>query len=261
MKARFLLGITILLIGFSAQAQLQLRPIMIKINPLVATTMELNPTTTKWIDKNYSNTGSSSPAGVGFGMSVYIPVLKSLWIGGSYSNAAYYKNGDRGNYTNEYINQSYTTGTMSTFNSGYVDSYDQYHLQKLTSYSIGLQYRPGRTNKSVSPYFNLLYSMQSFKQDAYTHHIDTSEYITTTDLSTYDSNSYYYYTNTNTEVTQKQTYNSSGLTLGIGLDIRLSKQILLNLLEINGSNLSGSNNHVFSLTAKTGITIMLLKRK
>jgi hypothetical protein len=249
------------LIGFSAKAQFQLRPIIIKINPVSASTMELNPTTTKWIDKNYSNTGSSNPAGIGFGLSIYIPVLRSLWLGGSYSNAAYYKDGDEGNYTNGYIDKTNISGGTSIFNSGNTQSYDQYHLQKLTSYSIGLQYRPGRINKFLSPYFNLLYSIQFITRSGYTHHVDTSGYITVTNLSTSNSNSYYYDQNTHTDINNKEVYNSSGLTLGVGLDIRLSNHILLNLLEVNGSNMSGNNNHVFSLNIKSGITILLLKNK
>ena len=239
----FLIFVPIL---YRVHGQYQLRPVMVSVSPVSGNLITVIPGANGWKEAADLEKEDISPTTLGFGIGVFVPVLKPLWFGISYSNSAYMKSSDENDL-------AYGTDFSGDTSYSYYN-YREYSISKANVFSIGIMYRPGSLQKFISPYFKLAYTTQLVKLSGYTDYYNSYWYY---NQPPYDNGTNY----SEESFSDERKFRNSGFTLGMGMDFRLSDHVTVNLFEVSASNLKGSNSHAFNIMVKTGVNIFFLKQK
>lgn len=267
MNVRILLPL-IFLLGFNAAAQkYQLRPVIVQVLPLgLDMTSKFMSNENGIVDssqvsdylKERGGKFTTSTIGLNMNLSVYVPVYKRFFAGFTYnisnSKSSLVSNlkSDEKNVIAEF-DDSYRAGMNQSQYVTYVSEYER----KISTVGIGIMYLPENPMRGLPllPYVKLGVNMVNVR-------FSDVELIKQSHITDYNggqrtvSNE-----NSETRPTNVNDFSSLSFNGSVGLNININSNIQYTLLEANIAHYKMSTDNVSQFSLKTGVTILISKRK
>jgi hypothetical protein len=264
MNVRILIPL-IFLLGFNAAAQkYQLRPIVIQVLPLGLDmtskflSNESGITDTSQVAEYLKERGgkySTQTVGLNLNVSVYVPVCKKIYAGLTYnvSNSKsdlMYNLESEDKIENEDFYQNYNMGYNKNEYIGCISSYER----KFSNIGFGIMYLPNNPMRGLPfiPYFkiginkiNITFSDVEMTNYSYMNDYNTQTF---TSIST-------------TKPAEINNFNSWSYSGCLGLNIKINPNIQYTLFEADIARYQMSTDKVSHFSLKTGVTILIGKRK